>query len=474
MTMKKLLLTAALALVSMSQAWAVTDGQTYAEYDGLKIANQWIFDRVHTPKDYLVNDICNTRARTAVMDNGVIYVGRSEEKMCVVGNDTVMQSVLHRFDVKTGAQLEDLPLTLGGAPYSRFLGVASVGKDNFHHIWVAPMTSNAQAMIPIYMVNTETGELTLMGNLSKGEAIERTDYLDVVGDITCEQAKCTIMTVAGSGSDPGSPSVYCWTEEQGEAGVDDWQGGFEGDVFVDFTEYYPETCTGFSLAPVVKMLLGEDEETRYDGELFYIDCFGRDPVLYTKDGTLIDTFEEADDAVKQRDKNANGTCEFSVDGRKFLAYPKGQYDKDGNGCQAYVCEFTDEDMSLKSLEMRWQLPADSLGKVSDTGLRVHCLSTETELDEQGDEVVTLFTFKAYNGMAVYKIGKNVGGDTPDPALPGDVNGDGVIDIDDANILVDIVLGKDDAAKYNGRADVNKDGNGDIDDMNATLDKVLGK
>lgn len=470
--MKKFLLTAAIALTAMSQAWAVTDGQTYAEYDGLKIANQWIFDRVHTTKDYMANDICNTRARTAVMDDGVIYVGRSEEKMCIVGNDTVMQSVLHRFSVKDGSQMPDLPLTLNGAPYSRFLGVASVGKDNFHHIWVAPMTSNAQAMVPIYMVDTESGELTLMGNLSKGEAIERTDYLDVVGDITCEQAKCTIMTVAGSGSDPGSPSVYCWTMEQGESGADDWEGGFEGDVFVDFTEYYPETCTGFSLAPVVKMLLGEDEETRYDGELFYIDCFGRDPVLYSKDGSLIDTFENAPDEVKQRDKNANGTCEFSVDGRHFLAYPKGQYDKDGNGCQAYVCEFTDEDMTLGSLEMRWQLPADSLGKVSDTGLRIHCINTETEIDEKGNEVVTLFTFKAYNGMAVYKIGKNVGGDDPVPPLWGDVDGNWVIDISDANVLFNIILGKDDAAKYNGRADVDCSGTVDITDVNRVINSIL--
>ncbi len=61
-----------------------------------------------------------------------------------------------------------------------------------------------------------------------------------------------------------------------------------------------------------------------------------------------------------------------------------------------------------------------------------------------------------------------------PVTKGDVNGDGVVGIDDANILIDILLGKDSASNYGGRADVNGDSNVDIDDLNATLDIVLGK
>ena len=62
----------------------------------------------------------------------------------------------------------------------------------------------------------------------------------------------------------------------------------------------------------------------------------------------------------------------------------------------------------------------------------------------------------------------------DGSLLGDVNGDGVVGIDDANILIDILLGKDSASNYSGRADVNGDSNVDIDDLNATLDILLGK
>lgn len=59
-------------------------------------------------------------------------------------------------------------------------------------------------------------------------------------------------------------------------------------------------------------------------------------------------------------------------------------------------------------------------------------------------------------------------------LKGDVNGDGKVDISDANILINILLGKDSASKYAGRADVTSDGNIDISDVNSCINIVLGK
>ncbi len=57
---------------------------------------------------------------------------------------------------------------------------------------------------------------------------------------------------------------------------------------------------------------------------------------------------------------------------------------------------------------------------------------------------------------------------------GDVDNNGVVDISDVNILIDIVLGKDSASKYNGRADVDGNGGVDISDVNKALNIVLGK
>ena len=444
-------------------AMAVTDGQTYPEVNGIKIANQWIFDRVHSGTAYTSNDICSQRARTATMDNGIIYVARSEEKLVVVGNDSIMQSVIHRFSAADGSQLEDLPLTLDGAPYGRFLGVASIGKDSFHHIWVAPMTSNVQQYVPVYMVDTETGELTLVVEMDKGEALQRTDYLDVIGDLTLEEAECNIMTVAGSTADPGFPTLYRMHADQGG----DWEGGFDGDPYMDIINFYPETKTGFSLAPVIKMIEGTDEESRYSGEMFYIDCFDTAPVIYDLAGSVIDTFEDVDPEIWPQ-STPNGCMEFQLEGRNFLVYVNADMNGNGHGCQANICELG-EGPSLAGMTKYWKIPADSLGKVNDSGLRVHCFAVEYGVDDEGFEEVTLFTFKAYNGMAVYKIGRNVSsGSGPVPVTPGDVNGDNEVNIADVNALLDMILtGRSDAV-----GDVNGDNEVNIADVNALIDMIL--
>ena len=459
---KSFLLLFSLFMASFA-AMAVTDGQTYEPVNGIKIVNQWIFDRVHCPTDYTSNDICNQRARTATMDQGIIYVARSEERAVIIGSDTISQSVIHRFSAADGHQLEDLPLYLDGAPYGKFLGVASIGKDNFHHIWVAPMTSTVQQYVPVYLVDTETGELTLVVELDKGDAPQRTDYLDVIGDITLEQAECNIMTVSGSTADPGFPTLYRMHADQGS----EWEGGFDGDPYMDIINFYPETKTGFSLAPVIKMIEGPDEESRYSGEMFYIDCFDTAPVIYDFSGSVIDSFEDTDPELWPK-AAPNGCIEFKLDGRDFFVYVTADMNGNGYGCQANICELG-EGMSLGGMTKYWKIPADSMGKVNDSGLRVHCFAVEYGVDDEGFEEVTLLTFKAYNGMAVYKIGRNVSGGTePQPVVKGDVNGDGEVNIADVNAIIDLIL----TGRSDPSGDINGDGEVNIADINSVIDLIL--
>ena len=462
--MKKFLLSAVMAVLAFVGASAATDGQTYEEVNGLKIVNLWSFDRVHTPKEFGASPICHTRARTAVMSGDVIYVARSEERAVVVApGDTVVAAVVHRFSVKDGSQLPDLDITLDGRPFGMFLGVNQIGVDNFGHLWVAPYTSEKATTIPLYMLDKESGELTLIENLDKGDVIARTDYYDLVGDITREQAPCKIVN-AGT----NVATIYSWFAEQNG----EFEGGFDGDTYLDITSFFPETVTEWGYGPFAKILLGEEEESLYTGDLMYVDGFYSKPILYSGDGSLIESFEGVDTELWPED-GTNGVTEFHIDGRNFIVYSMAQYTGDGHGCQANICELG-PDMTLEGMTKYWQIPADSLGKISDGGNRIHCFNVQYSTDEQGDEVVTLFNYKGFNGMSVYQIGKNVGGDTPDPALPGDVDGNGVVDITDANILINIILGKDQAANYNGRADVDGSGTVDITDTNIVINKILGK
>ncbi len=57
-----------------------------------------------------------------------------------------------------------------------------------------------------------------------------------------------------------------------------------------------------------------------------------------------------------------------------------------------------------------------------------------------------------------------------PFLPGDVNGDGEVNIADINALIDIILGGTDNSE--GRSDVNRDGEVNIADINAVIDIIL--
>ena len=58
---------------------------------------------------------------------------------------------------------------------------------------------------------------------------------------------------------------------------------------------------------------------------------------------------------------------------------------------------------------------------------------------------------------------------------GDVNGDGKVDVTDVNILVNILLGKESADSYDGRAYITEgDTTVDVSDINAVVNIMLGK
>ena len=119
-------------------------------------------------------------------------------------------------------------------------------------------------------------------------------------------------------------------------------------------------------------------------------------------------------------------------------------------------------MTLEGMQRYWMVP-DELGAMSDGGTRVQSMNVEYGVDDEGNEEVTLFIFKCYNGMAVYKIGSNVSSGE-EPGIRGDVNGDGEVNIADVNAIINMIL--TDNNEPNG--DVNEDGEVNIADVNAVI------
>lgn len=403
--MKKLLLFTLLMASTVASAWAVTDGVNYERINGIGIKNMWIQDRAHTADVWSNRPYCNTSARTAVMNDGFIYIARSNANTVIQGTDTLSQSVIYKVDATNGELVKELQLTLDGNIYGgATLSSNTVGVDNFGHLYMAPFSSNLATVQPVYLVDKETGELTFVAELDKGDALQRCDYIDVMGDLTLEEAECNIMSVGAS-----SEYIYRWHADQGG----DWEGGFDGDPYLPIIDFYPETVTQWGYAPVAKMVLGEDEDNRYSGELFYIDGFSSSPTLYDVTGTLVESFEEVDPECLPMDVGANGVCEFTLDGRNFIVYVAAQYTgvdeatMINKACQVYICELG-EGMTMAGMQRYWMVP-DELGAMSDGGTRVQSMNVEYGVDSEGNEEVTLFIFKCYNGMAVYKIGENVNG-----------------------------------------------------------------
>ncbi len=70
---------------------------------------------------------------------------------------------------------------------------------------------------------------------------------------------------------------------------------------------------------------------------------------------------------------------------------------------------------------------------------------------------------------------NIVGDlSENAAVKGDINGDGVVDVDDMNIIINIIVGKANVANFSEVADVNGSGVVDVDDMNIIINIIVGK
>lgn len=152
-----------------------------------------------------------------------------------------------------------------------------------------------------------------------------------------------------------------------------------------------------------------------------------------------------------------GSAQFELAGHTLFVHPSGANYNGG---------FTIRDMSSDEIDV---LNMDDMG---NGGLSAN-LATGSffQVDPIDDTQCLLYVFTMGNGYACYRL--YVEGATP-PALAGDVNGDGVIDISDANILINIILGKDSADRYGNHADTNGDSNTDISDINTVLNIILGK
>lgn len=73
-----------------------------------------------------------------------------------------------------------------------------------------------------------------------------------------------------------------------------------------------------------------------------------------------------------------------------------------------------------------------------------------------------------------KAVKAWGSTSSETVRPGDVNGDGRVDVSDVNIVINVMLGKLQDDEVKALCDLNVDGRVDVSDVNAVINLMLGK
>ena len=90
--------------------------------------------------------------------------------------------------------------------------------------------------------------------------------------------------------------------------------------------------------------------------------------------------------------------------------------------------------------------------------------------------VPINSVEAYHAAEGWKEFQNIvgveTGDDPQPGKLGDLNGDGVVDVADVNICINIILELNNDLDVRALADLNEDGNVDISDVNAIINIIL--
>jgi hypothetical protein len=128
---------------------------------------------------------------------------------------------------------------------------------------------------------------------------------------------------------------------------------------------------------------------------------------------------------------------------------------------SYIAPATDAEAIRNSVPLDLNKPLHHSG--------IKCLPAKPNEDGTMSTNVT-FAIEGVEAYGVCGATYTEPGPGPEPAVKGDVNNDGEVNIADVNALIDILLSGIDNSQ--GRADVNGDGEVSIADVNTLIDMIL--
>ena len=177
-------------------------------------------------------------------------------------------------------------------------------------------------------------------------------------------------------------------------------------------------------------------------------------------GEVNDKTWAANDGVEMT-LNDNGlyTADVVFDGRgqsgeNYFSFTTLLAENDDDGGWAYIEPFRFGAVSENDYWFSDEQLGNAISLTFDNGQSIRIMSGDYNLTLNLEEMTLVITRNTY--------------------LKGDVDGNGKVDVTDVNIVVNIILGKDSADNYDGRADVNGVDGVDVSDVNAIVNIILGK
>lgn len=426
--MKKSLLLAAMAGIALSSTAQGVDPAVYEAKEGLELKNVWLMslgnkengvamDAWEKVKQLAANP---GKATTATRVGDYIYIACSQAWVPMVDENGNPFDGLDHFshlvvlNANTGEIVKDLDLTLDGAKYEGLIAANCIGHDDFGHVWITPYVSNCYDAstneakpINLYMVDTETGAMTLVYGFEFDEiegptAGGRIDYCDVLGNLVGDEDGCSFMAVPNE-----SAKAYIWVKYEG---TDEWDLTAEGSNVVVVKDTYPANQGAWNYSPMGAFV---HEEGNYEANFFWIDGHTTNPALYDITGELISSHatHAADDNEETPgpwagfipDRQANGMRQFTLGGEEYLAYAMVFPDDSKMGGHVAIVKL-DNNGGLEDATPLWTAPAARLGIAKGEGRFSHSIDVSPIMkDENGKEAVEIMIYKDMNGVGVYRL-----------------------------------------------------------------------
>ena len=342
------------------------DIDTYADNDNLSLTSDWVRS-VKEEYDNIVFDESGIRNRGfAVSGDKVFVTARSE-------NATDADLFLLTLDRYTGETLGRLDLSHDANV--ELYGCNDVLIDAAGNMVISNLTTDlATAPLQLFKVDTITGNVQRVAQLSTTISGIRLDHCNIVGDVT--SGNFTVMAAQASGK-----RLLSWAVTDGQA---------TDPVVVEAQTFYPATATHFGIAPRIYPT---------DATHAYVTGSTVHPTLYNlTDGSIIDSFGNNEE-IKPNGLNANGLTTFSMGQRRFMVYPSEDYrNSEGNKFTLAVSE--SGDVKFTHLKKVFEFPTRGLGAVHSQTWGAP-VSAEVSDDGHSAQIVV---YVPGEGLASYTLG----------------------------------------------------------------------